>query len=344
MITLDEIAKKCSVSKMTVSRALGPESHRVSPDKLKHIMQVADQFNYRQNRLANSFNTGRTQLVAYLASEFRHFQSNVFSGVQAALVPQGYDILALQWSQTLRKGDRLLESIVDRRVEGVMLFHQGPHCDYSYLDDLQKHGIPVVVVDRDVNVSDVGFVGLDNFGGGIDATDHLIKLGHKKIAFVSRDEDWGYSSTRERYEGYRSALARAGYDISKPIIIPAKDYKCSDASLVAEKLRQDSISAVLCDNDVVAAFCILNLGDIGYKIPEDISVVGFGNIPGYVDLIRPGLTTVDLNPYKIGLEASRLLLDMIAVKYGEKSEESLGNCRVILPAELVERASTATLK
>jgi LacI family transcriptional regulator len=343
MITLDQIAKKCGVSKMTVSRALGPESHRVSPDKVKLIIQTAGKHNYRQNRLANSFSTGRTQLIAYLASEFRHFQSNVFSGVQAALVPQGYDILALQWSQTLRKGDRLLESIVDRRVEGVLLFHQGPHCDYSYLDDLQKHGIPVVVIDRDVNVSDLGFVGLDNIGGSIEATEHLLGLGHRKIAFVSREEDLGYSSTIERFDGYKTTLEKVGLKYLEPVIIPEKDYKGGDASVIANKINEEDLTAVICDNDVVAAFCILNFDDMGLKVPQDISVVGFGNIPGYVDLIRPSLTTVDINPYRIGVEASGLLMDMISVKYGEKKAASLGNCRKILPTELVVRSSTREL-
>ncbi|MFI4911824.1 MAG: LacI family DNA-binding transcriptional regulator [Sedimentisphaeraceae bacterium JB056] len=343
MITLDQIAQKCGVSKMTVSRALGRDSHRVSPDKLKIILETADKYNYRQNRLANSFNTGRTQLVAYLASEFRHFQSNVFAGVQAALVPQGYDILAMQWSQTLRKGDRLLESIVDRRVEGVMLFHQGPHCDYSYLEDLQKHGIPVVVVDRDVNVPDLGFVGLDNIGGSVEATNHLLSLGHRNIAFISRDEDWGYSSTLERYKGYEMAMNEAGFSSLESIIIPEKDYKGNDASSVAKEIQKMNVTAVICDNDVVAAFCILNLADLGYSVPEQLSVVGFGNISGYVDLIRPKLTTVDLDPYKIGVEASGLLMDMISVKYGEKQAELLGDCRRILPTELIVRDSTYKL-
>jgi len=334
MITLDAIAKKCGVSKMTVSRALGSESHKVSPDKLKEIVDMADKYNYRQNRLANSFNTGRTQLVAYLASEFRHFQSNVFTGVQSALVPQGYDILTLQWSQTLKKGDRLLESIVDRRVEGVMIFHQGPHCDYSYLSDLQKHGIPVVVLDRDVNVDGVGYVGLDNFGGAVEAAEYLVKSGHTSIAFASRDEDWGYTSTQERYEGYKVALKRAGIAADEPVIVPLNGY-----DMLLKQMKTQKFTAIVCDNDVVAAFCNLTLKDAGYDVPKDVSLVGFGNIPGYVDLIRPKLTTVDLNPQRIGVEASKLLLDMIAVKYGEKDAGCLKNSRVILPVDLVIRDS-----
>jgi DNA-binding LacI/PurR family transcriptional regulator len=343
MITLDQIAQKCGVSKMTVSRALGRDSHRVSPDKLKLIIETADKYNYRQNRLANSFNTGRTQLIAYLASEFRHFQSNVFAGVQSALVPKGYDILTLQWSQTLKKGDRLLESIVDRRVEGVMLFHQGPHCDYSYLSDLQKHGIPVVVMDRDVNIDGVGYVGLDNFGGSAEAVEYLVSQGHRSVAFVSRDEDWGYTSTQERYEGYRMALIKAGNPALEPIVIPFKEYRDNNINPLMEYLKANGITAIVCDNDVVAAFCILNFTDAGLKVPDDISVVGFGNIPGYVDLIRPKLTTVDLSPQRIGVEASKLLLDMVAVKYGEKDASCLKNSRVILPTSLVKRDSVCCL-
>jgi DNA-binding LacI/PurR family transcriptional regulator len=341
MITLETIAKKCGVSKMTVSRALGTKGEQVSDEKREQIMKVAKEFNYRQNRLANSFNTGRTHLIAYLASEFRHFQSVVFSGVQAAAISNDYDILTLQWSETLKTGDKLLKSIVDRRVEGIMLFHGDPGCDYSYLEDFRRHNIPVIVLDRDINVPGFGYVGLENYKGSLEITNHLINSGHKSIVFLCRQEDWGYSTTTDRYEGYKEALKASGLKPEDPVIVPTDICQVNDYISFVKDIHHEKTTAIVADNDVVAFYCILGLCERGYKIPEDFSVVGFGNIKGYVELIRPGLTTMDLDPKRIGLAATKLLFDMIAEKYGEG--DRIHNNRIILPMKLVARESTAKI-
>lgn len=339
MITLETIAKKCGVSKMTVSRALSDKNEMVSEKVRQKILKVAKEYHYRQNRLANSLNTGRTYLIGYLASEFRHFQSSVFSGVLSTLVPRGYDILTLQWSKALKTGDALLKSIVDRRVEGVLLFHEGPGCDYSYLQELQTHRIPIVVLDRDVNVSGLGYVGLDNFNGSVEATSHLLQLGHRSVIFLCREEDWGYSTTTERFNGYRETMEKAGLQAAEPVIVPTEIFNTHDCDELENYIRRHTPTAVLADNDVVAAGCILALTEKGYRIPEQLSVVGFGNIKGYVNLIRPRLTTMDLNPKQIGVEASGLLLDMIAEKYSK--EKIIKNNRIVLPMKLVVRESTS---
>ncbi len=342
MVTLDTIAQKCGVSKMTVSRVLGNKGNLVSEEKRKKILQVAKECNYRQNRLATFLNTGRTHLIAYLASEFRHFQSSVFSGIQSTLIARDYDILALQWSKSLKTGDKLMKSIVDRRVDGVMLFHDGPECDYSYLKELQSHNIPVVVLDRDVNISGLGYVGLENFNGGVEASDYLLSLGHKSVIFVCREEDWGYSTTYERYCGYKAAMERKGLEASKQVVIPMDIFQNNDYDALEKILDCNNTTAIVADNDVVAAHCILGLSDKGHKIPDDISVVGFGNVKGYVDLIRPALTTIDLDPKRIGVEASKLILDMIEAKHKPNTKTKYPDARIILPVKLVERNSAAS--
>lgn len=341
MITLEAIAEKCGVSKMTVSRALGAKGKQVSDEKRKQILKIAQEFNYRQNRLASSFNTGRTHLIAYLASEFRHFQSIVFSGVQSEAISNDYDVLTLQWSETLKTGDKLLKSIVDRRVEGVMLFHGDPGCDYSYLEDFRKHNIPVIILDRDINVPGFGYVGLENYKGSLELTNHLLNLGHKSVIFLCRQEDWGYSTTTDRYEGYKEALKSKGLNPKDPVIVPTDLCKNNDYESFVKDIPHKETTAIVADNDVVAFYSILGLTSKGYKIPEDFSIAGFGNIKGYVELIRPGLTTMDLGPKKIGLEATKLLFDMIAEKYGES--EKIPNNRIILPMKLVVRESTAKI-
>ena len=339
MVTLATIAKRCGVSKMTVSRALGNQSDKVAEHKREEIIRVARQYNYRRNRLAKSFNTGKTNLIAYLTGEFRHYQSNIFAGIQSVLVPNDYDMLVLQWSKILKKGDRLLRSIVDRRVDGVMLFHEGPDCDYSYLNEFHDHKIPVVVLDRDVNVSTCGYVGHQNYSGAIEATNHLLELGHRSIIFLCREEDSSFSTTSARYAGFQAALKEKGLMPAEPVVIPADIVKNKDLDAFAKMICNRGITAILADNDVVAFFCICGLTIKGFQIPDDVSVVGFGNVQGYADLIRPELTTMDLDPKRLGIKASNLLLSMIE----NKSQRQEKIIRTELPMNLIIRNSTARI-
>ncbi len=345
MITIAEIAEKCQVSKMTVSRALS-EKHadKVSIDVRDRILTVAKELNYRRSKLADAFNTGRTHLIGFIGSPVRHFEGAVFSGVQSYLCPRGYETLFLHWSEDLKSGDRLLEGLVDRRAEGTMLFHNSAKSDYEYLVDLQKHGMPVVVIDRDVNVRGVSYVGPDNVMAATQGTRHLLELGHKDIYFVCRTEDAPFSSVKYRYSGYSRLMSEYGLEPKPMVVIPSEAlFPNGHSQWFADFLRNSKATGIFANNDVTASYFLMAAHKYGFVIPRDFSVVGCGNLQVYIQALYPALTTVDLHAEEVGIKTSELLLDLVEEKY-QDSKGSFNPRQVVLPTSLVVRKTTCPPK
>lgn len=341
MIGISEIADRCGVSKMTVSRALsGKDANKMTEKTRKKILNVAQKYNYRPNQIANALATGKTNLIGFIGSEFRDFQRLVFQSVQETAISYGYDILA--YKTVAEEGslrDRFLKSIIDRRVEGVMLLHLNSHGNYNYLVDLQKHGIPAVVLDRQANVPEVSFVGPDNIGGMEKLTNYLIKLGHKKISFIVREELFDYVPCKERYESYcRTMLANnlKPYDIE---VVPCKIYNNSriDFQWFEDFYISHKPTAVIGNTDLIAAYFLSAMLKIGISVPDEISVAGFGNDTSRLNLISPMLTTVNEYIEEIGQKATELLFDLINNK---QAGNLLTKKDILIPTDLLIREST----
>lgn len=339
MITLDQIAELCKVSKMTASRALDPNSRsKVAKPTRSLVLEVAAKYNYRQNKVVKAFASGRTHLIGFIGFDFsRQFQGEVFGGVQEVVNPLGYDILTLQWSEIFRDKEKLMCSLVDRRVEGVLAFHSDPHGDFSYLMDLQKHGVSVVVLDRAVSISGVSYVVPDNVSGSIQAVNCLVELGHESIAYVTWQDDGVLDD--DRYLGYRLAMKQHKLRSKEKIVIPSKALEPEIDGKWFEKFMKDSKStAIVTLNDLVALSFYSAAQIVGFSIPCDLSIVGFGNSKYYAKAFSPRLTTIDLGAKKVGQEGAKMLLSNIESKFSKKKITDAAS--IVLPVSLIERNST----
>lgn len=348
MITLEDIAQQCGVSKITVSRALNNEqSIKVAEPLRRQIREIARKHGYRPSSIAKSLSTGKTYLAGYICEQFSHFASEIFSAALEQLLPAGYDLLVLEWEQVMDR-KRLLSSMVDRRIEGVLAFPARSGHTEEHLLELVRYNIPVVLIDRVLSDETIqeqfGFVGPDNDAASKLAVEHLVQLGHKTIAFAARKEDIAYSTSMNRYQAYRRVMEQFGLMPLERVIVDEATAK-GDEHFAVRQFIERGITAVVANNDTVAAKVITGGYSCGVKIPDDLSIVGMGNVESFVSALYPPLTTVDLETQRIGRSAVELLLNMIGGKNGERRRfAAVPRERIFVPVSLKVRASTAVCK
>lgn len=344
MISVSEIARIAKVSKATAARVLSEQNQiNVSPDTRKKVMDVAVRFNYRPNQVAKSFATGTTHmigLVGYSLSD--HFLGGVFSGVHEYLYPLGYDFQMLFWSPDVRDSERLLKSIVDRRLDGVIIAQDDETTDFSYLETLQSYGVPVVAVDREIPLGSISFVGSDDFGGAITATEYLIRKGHRRIVFagVREKDQFILSTSRRRFEGYREAMMRNNLMPMPEWLIPRftmrEGYRQSYYEIIQK--TPELPTAIFCNNDNIAADVMVACERSGLKVPGDVSLVGFSDEP-ISQILTPALTTIHQEPLSIGRKSAQILLERIKNKQSGKLIPAVEPSKIYLPTKLIERNS-----
>jgi DNA-binding LacI/PurR family transcriptional regulator len=343
MIAISDIAKLCGVSKVTASRALNDETcELVAFETRKKILAMARKHNYRPNRVASNFSKGKTYMVGLIGYSLSdHFLGGIFTGVHDRLFPLGYDFQILVWSSEVRDKDRLIRSIVDRRLDGVIIAQGDETSDYRYLTQLQEYGIPIVAVDREVPISNVSFVGSDDIGGAKQATEYLIRNGHKDILFVGREHHGRIvlSTVRNRREGYRETMI-ANSLVPREMYLPLYKTHAENVEFFKNELQVRPLpTAVFALSDSVAADYMSAAKHLGLRVPEDISIVGFSDEPISSQLYPP-LTTVKQEPARIGKVAADVLVERIEQKSSQDLLfEDPEATKILLPTALIVRNS-----
>jgi LacI family transcriptional regulator len=262
----------------------------------------------------------------------------VLHGCEPVLRTAGYRILFMDtWGQTVEVAQgrerEALANLIDHPVDGVIFWCQSPEASATQIRMLQESGVACVAIDREIPSLDTDFVGIDNVDAGRCAVEHLLALGHRRIALATGQEST--SSVQGREAGYREALARHGIPLDESLIyrihgpIPESEARSKAAEIASAVDRPTAIFAV---NDVLALRLATFLREDGLRIPEDVAVVGFDNMEA-LSLMRTGLTTTD-QPYEsVGRQAARLICRRIATPDAPIQH-------VLLPTSLVIRGST----
>jgi DNA-binding LacI/PurR family transcriptional regulator len=279
--------------------------------------------------------TGLAALVIYDMS--RGGATAIFRGVQRGMHPSGYPLIVCETpGQEPNAEAEHLRRLIDRRVEGILLYAEPTNVNRTLVEEALSAGIAVVQIDRFIPGLECDYVGVDNGAGARDAVQHLVEQGHRRIALLSNQPP--ASTVMERAAGYEQALAEAGLEIDA-CLIGVIDLGRGGSSAYRDIVRRwmtlaEPPSAVFAINDTQACGLIQALRAEGYEVPRDVAVVGFDNQP-YATLIQPALTTVAQPFLHLGEMAARLLLDRIQGEYRGRSR------RVILPTQLIIRDSTA---
>jgi LacI family transcriptional regulator len=324
-VTIIDVARLAGVSVSTVSKVIN-DRYGVAPETYDKVMDIVSDLGYESSLVASSLRRHSTNVIGILVPEFEPFSTELLKGISSAVEGTGYELLA--YSGNLEHNQvgwerRSLSRLAGTLIDGAVIV--------APTASVTDATIPVVAVDPHTGKTGPSTVEADNVGGARAATQHLIELGHRRIAHIRGRTDLVSAQLRE--QGYREALVAAGIPFD-PELVRVGGYRAAETTDAARELlsRSDRPTAVFAANDLSAIRVLEIARELGLRVPEDLSVVGFDNVPEAANAV-PALTTVAQPLHQMGAEAVRLLLGLLA---GGTTEDHL-----LLPASLVVRASTS---
>lgn len=327
MVSIQTIAKEAGVSVATVSRVMNG-SDSVRPETCKKVREVMEKYNYQPNFSARNLRKMETRNVLVLMSSIVNpFLAKVVKGIEDASEQLDYHTLVCTTYDSQEKEKFYLDMISKRFADGAIMI--GSNLRPQELRKTIGH-IPIVQCSE--YIVDIGIprVSIDNKKAAYEATEHLIRLGRRKIAHITVDNH--YISSRLRLEGYRQALDDYGIEFDPDIVITGNyGYKNALRQMNNFFDSKKSCDAIFAISDRMAASAIKSAQNHGFKVPDDIAVVGFDNID-ICYITEPNITTVSQREHEMGSAAMNMLARLIAGK--ETCEE------IVLSHYLIERGSS----
>jgi LacI family transcriptional regulator len=326
--TIADVAKRAGVAPSTVSRALNNSGY-VSRETRERVLAAIDELNYVPNIHAERLRTGVSRAIAFVALDLTNpFWTEVGRGVEDMVWEHGYELVLYNTAGDPEREQATVKGLRRRHVDGAIFpwMRNG----WEQLGKLDSAGVMIVVLGQAPEEHGLDRFTIDNVKGGYLATEHLLKLGHRRIAFVSAD--W----TREREQGYRAALA--DFDVAPDETRVIRESAVPEFEKGKHVVRQlldgpERPTAVFAYNDVTAIGLWMELENHGVRVPEDISLVGFDDIPT-ATLIRSGLTTIAVPQYEFGRSAADFLLRRIAA-----GKCCSGQCITLEPSLIIRRST-----
>ncbi|HNX94515.1 MAG TPA: LacI family DNA-binding transcriptional regulator [Holophaga sp.] len=335
MPTIADVAVAAGVSKSTVSRVLSGHFSHIKPATREKVMATVESMNFRPSRVARSLSVRKTYTIGVLVSDIGNpFYADVIHGIEDAGLSKGYSFFLGNTGFDPRRGMDLVNSLIDRRVDGVISLFSRASEDWMSL--LSQQGIPASVVNWDFSLTP-GLVSISvDFEPGIKAAvEHLVGLGHKHFAHISGPVD--LFTSRQRQAVFLDALAACGIPASNVAIIEG-DFSVEGGRRAAGELlkRRDRPTAVFAANDQMAIGVMAEARSLGLELPEDLSVVGLDDIWPAAQM-EPPLSTVAMPRYEIGFQAMERLMELFQ-REDPVSGEPL---EAQVTTRFIQRASTA---
>ena len=333
--TLKQIAKELHVSVSTVSKALN-DSPEISEQTKIRIKEYAKLKNYKPNVIGLNLKNRKTKTIGVIIPNILDsFFAKVFSGIEKVADAKGYNVIMCISNESLEKEVRIIDMLSNGTIDGFILSiseEAQKLKEYNHLKDVINEGTPIVMFDRIVDEVACDKVIVDDFDSALNATQHLINTGCKNIALFSSVDN--LSVGKLRAEGYLQALKNNNIIINPSLIIRTdseSDLK-NKIETVFDTNKIDGIFAVV-ENDSVAALRISQKK--GYKVPEEVSIIGFADGILASRRLSPSLSTLSQYGVEIGEAAAKLMIDRLELK-----KENLPYETVIIKTELREREST----
>ena len=330
-VTIKDIARILGISPSTVSRALKdhPDISQITKDQVNNL---AKEMNYRPNPIALSLRNRRSNVIGVVIPEIVHyFFSSVISGIEKVAGEHGYSVMVSQSGESYEKEVEVCSTFQHSIIDGILISVSKETDEFSHLQKFEEEGIPVVFFDRMIEEFESDRVLINDYEGAYKATEHLIVEGRRRIIHFAGPKNRLIS--KNRLKGYLEAHKNNGVVIDDSLVIYCDNF---DSALTETQRIIDSgvkFDAIFTVNDFTAAGVLKTLQKNGVKVPNDVSVVGFGN--DYIaEMIEPTLTTVSQPGFTMGERAMQMLIDRI------KNEKSNPAQTEVLPTSLVLRNST----
>ncbi|MEO3944121.1 LacI family DNA-binding transcriptional regulator [Gorillibacterium sp. CAU 1737] len=333
-VTIIDVAKKAGVSPSTVSRVITGSS-RISPQTTERIRTIMDELGYVPNSIAKSLVSKTTNSIGLVLPKpaeelfLNHFFSELIRGILTQCSRAEIDLMMTTGATEREEVDAVSRLVRGRKVDGILLLYSRK--EDPTIEFLQKQDFPFVLVGRSNYETPIYTVDTDNKQAAFDATRHLIDQGHQRIGFVSGPPNLVISEDRK--EGYLKALESAGLPLRPEWILEGDFLQESGYRAMSIIMSQpERPTAFVVIDDMVAFGVLRGLTELGVRVPQDISLVGFNNI-AVTELTSPPLTSIDIGIYELGYTASQLLHKIVK---GEPASQN----RLIIPHRLIVRESS----
>lgn len=330
---MKDIANDLGVSVVTVSKVLRNHSD-ISEETRDKVLRRMKELNYRPNLAARALVTGRSNIIGLVVPDLVHsFFAQLAKGTSAVLRKKGYSLIISSSDEDAELEQQEIEQMLARRVD-ALLVASAQRSLHSFRT-IEEHRTPYVLIDRKFDDLAANFVGVDDAAVGALATEHLIEIGRRRIAHIGGKD---VSTAVGRLEGYRAALAKHGMEMPAQYIV-SRVHGDHDGDITGCEMMKVLLElnprpdAVFCHNDPTALGAMRAILEAGLRIPEDIAVVGAGNLR-YADFLRVPLTSVDQDSTSIGERAAKIALALIEAKAPARPKS------LLLEPRLVVRQST----
>lgn len=328
-VTLEDIARALNVSKMTVSRAINnhPEISRATRER---VLATARKMNYRPNQFARALTTSHSYLLGIVVPDLMHsYFAEICRGIEAHARPAGYQNLICSTDEDPHKEMEEIEALLSR-TDGLIVASALSASEAKFYRRLLSEGANIVLIDRVLDGLRCSAVTTDDIQVGLLATEHLVKLGHRKIGHLRGPS---VSTALQRLEGYRQAIKRAGL---KPVVHECGFTEADGYAAMKQWISAGDLpTAIFAANDPAAIGAMSAMSDAGLIVPDDVAFVGAGSIH-YGDMLRVPLTTVTWSKAEMGQAAASLVLELIDGKKKARRHRT-----ITVKPQLVIRQSTA---
>jgi LacI family transcriptional regulator len=327
--TLADIARALGVSKMTVSRAINNHSE-ISPETRLRILEAAQRMNYRPNQYARALTTNRSYLLGVVVPDLMHsYFAEICRGIETVAKPLGYQNLICSTDEDAANEEAEIQALLPR-TDGLILASSASSDDTKFYRRILREPASIVLIDRRLEGLKCSTVTTDDVKVGALATEHLIKLGHRRVGHL---KGTAASTAVLRFQGYKEALAKHRIPLDESLVRECGFTESDGYRSMSAWIAEGNVPpALFAANDPAAIGAMTAITEAGLRIPDDVAIVGGGNIH-YGDMLRVPLTTVAWSTSEMGQNAARLLVAMVEGKKRPKEQH------IIVEPELVVRES-----
>lgn len=335
-VTIKSIADQARVSITTVSRVLSgkAEKYRISKKTEDIILRIAQDLKYEPNQLARALRLRQTNTIGMIIPDVSNpFFSSIVKSVEIESRKAGYSVITCDSQEDTEMEKESVKILGMRKVDGMIICPVGE--ESKHISELSKKNIPFIIVDRYFPELKLAYVVSDNYNGSIQAVDHFVEKGHRKIAFIQGLPN--SSVNKERLKGYRDALQKHNIPVNDSYIV-GDNFGEQNGYIGAKILLNGSErpTAIFAASNLISLGVMRAVSEEHLKIPDDISIIAFDDQP-YSDFLSTPMTTIEQKKEELGKISIKLLLDEIKL---QKISDRKG---IIVPTELKIRKSVKKL-
>lgn len=330
MTTISDVAKEANVSVATVSRVLNNHIS-VRPETYERVYKAIEKLSFEPNMSARNLRRNETRVILIVAPNITNpYYAHILSGIGDAASEYGYSALIFNTNGEETREKESLDMLKKKKADGAILL--SIDIDSLWLKEYADK-YPIVHCSEYTKDLNIPKVSIDNYKASLDVMEYIISLGHKRIATITSSNN--YISTHERLEGYKDSLEKHGINLKEDYIASANaDYSFKSGKAAAYKLLQgeNRPTAIFCISDTIALGAIIAAKELGIKVPEDLTIIGFDDVDD-TTMFHPYITTISQPCYDIGREAFKILFGII--------NKGKDNKKVVLPHKFIIRESSA---